>query len=241
MSHSQFHSTNLFILRHAWLNLWDKHMTTGRINQVTTFLDLLKALHWILGLAERPSFLSGSSSLWSEHISILVERPFTWGYWVSWPQIETALFPDLTLFRTIASCFHNKDYGLPRELPATSESNSCCSPSHGGFSTVLIAPSLAISKQSTSPLCSLQAQNVCTRFFIVLFDQQGQAPVRGSKVRPKSAWPVFYRNASLIRHRTSQSIPFNKSKGILNCEQCSVRNVSTFTTLFKFKQIYTSY
>jgi hypothetical protein len=39
MSHSQFHSTNLFILRHAWLNLWDKHMTTGRINQVTTFLN----------------------------------------------------------------------------------------------------------------------------------------------------------------------------------------------------------
>ena len=26
----------LFILRHAWLNLWDKHMTTGRINQVAT-------------------------------------------------------------------------------------------------------------------------------------------------------------------------------------------------------------
>ena len=24
------------MLRHAWLNLWDKHMTTGRINQVTT-------------------------------------------------------------------------------------------------------------------------------------------------------------------------------------------------------------
>ena len=36
MSHSQFHCINLFILRHAWLNLWDKHMTTGRINQVTT-------------------------------------------------------------------------------------------------------------------------------------------------------------------------------------------------------------
>ena len=35
MRHSQFHSKNLFILRHAWLNLWDKHMTTGRINQVT--------------------------------------------------------------------------------------------------------------------------------------------------------------------------------------------------------------
>ena len=35
MSRSQFHSIKLFILRHAWLNLWDKHMTTGRINQVT--------------------------------------------------------------------------------------------------------------------------------------------------------------------------------------------------------------
>ena len=33
MSHSQFQST-IFILRHAWLNLWDKRMTTGRINQV---------------------------------------------------------------------------------------------------------------------------------------------------------------------------------------------------------------
>jgi len=35
MSCTQFHSIKLFILRHAWLNLWDKHMTTGRINQVT--------------------------------------------------------------------------------------------------------------------------------------------------------------------------------------------------------------
>ena len=36
MSHSQFHSIRVLILRHAWLNLLDKHMTTGRINQVTT-------------------------------------------------------------------------------------------------------------------------------------------------------------------------------------------------------------
>ena len=41
MSHSQFHSIETFILRHAWLNLWDKHMTTGRINQVTIHLGLL--------------------------------------------------------------------------------------------------------------------------------------------------------------------------------------------------------
>ena len=39
MSHSQFHSIRVLILRHAWLNLLDKHMTTGRINQVTTIRD----------------------------------------------------------------------------------------------------------------------------------------------------------------------------------------------------------
>ena len=33
MSRLQFRCT-ILILRHAWLNLWDKHMTTGRINQV---------------------------------------------------------------------------------------------------------------------------------------------------------------------------------------------------------------
>ena len=40
MSHSQFHSIEAFILRHAWLSLWDKHMTTGRINQVTIVWQL---------------------------------------------------------------------------------------------------------------------------------------------------------------------------------------------------------
>ena len=35
MSHSQFRHKVWLILRHAWLSLWDKHMTTGRINQVT--------------------------------------------------------------------------------------------------------------------------------------------------------------------------------------------------------------
>ena len=50
MSHSQFHSIEAFILRHAWLSLWDKHMTTGRINQVTigTAVHLHRPLdcHW---------------------------------------------------------------------------------------------------------------------------------------------------------------------------------------------------
>ena len=37
MSRSQFHSKELFLLRHAWLNLLDERMTTGRINQVAIF------------------------------------------------------------------------------------------------------------------------------------------------------------------------------------------------------------
>ena len=36
MSRSQFQSKR-FILRHAWLNLWDERMTTGRINQIAIF------------------------------------------------------------------------------------------------------------------------------------------------------------------------------------------------------------
>ena len=35
MSHSQSRCI-LLILTHAWLSLWDKHMTTGRINQITS-------------------------------------------------------------------------------------------------------------------------------------------------------------------------------------------------------------
>lgn len=37
MSHLQFHYISSLILRHAWLNLWNKHITTGRINQITSF------------------------------------------------------------------------------------------------------------------------------------------------------------------------------------------------------------
>jgi hypothetical protein len=37
-------------------------------------------------------------------------------------RIKTTLFPDLTSFKPIASCFvTNKNYGLLRELPATSK------------------------------------------------------------------------------------------------------------------------
>ena len=49
MSRSQFHSKELFLLRHAWLNLLDERMTTGRINQVDCKPNLkpAKAEEWL--------------------------------------------------------------------------------------------------------------------------------------------------------------------------------------------------
>ena len=47
MSRSQFQS-NIFILTHAWLNLWDERMTTGRINQVAIIslsLERVRRVH----------------------------------------------------------------------------------------------------------------------------------------------------------------------------------------------------
>ena len=54
MSHSQFHSIDLFILRHAWLNLWDKRMLLAESTRLLSFWEVcciyrmrLKQLHWI--------------------------------------------------------------------------------------------------------------------------------------------------------------------------------------------------
>ena len=45
MSHSQFHSIDLFILRHAWLNLWDKRMllaeSTRLLSRLVVRLELV--------------------------------------------------------------------------------------------------------------------------------------------------------------------------------------------------------
>jgi hypothetical protein len=131
MSHSQFHSTNLFILRHAWLNLWDKHMTTGRINQVTTF--------------QFTKYSAASHLSWQEFISLILKissisrsrRPRDW---------ETTLFPDLTSFQM--QCFLS--FVTTKIMPFSENYlQSAKTLDHGGFSSVLIATRLAISKWST--------------------------------------------------------------------------------------------
>jgi hypothetical protein len=77
-------------------------------------------------------------------------------------------------------------------------------PGHGGFPSVLIASSLAISKRSTS-LPSSQAatqKHVCLAF----------PPFQSCGLRsiPNQHCPVNHRDASLIRHRTSQPTPFKR-------------------------------
>jgi hypothetical protein len=49
----------LLILRHAWLNLWDKHMTTGRINQVTIVSCELVTRRWRLPKKTRNYQING--------------------------------------------------------------------------------------------------------------------------------------------------------------------------------------
>ena len=141
MSHSQFHSTKLFILGHAWLNLWDKHMTTGRINQVTTFL-------W-------PP-IGEEFILWFEYVN-----PSLRDWSCSTTNRHSTLSPGLTSFRHTASCLLSL---LQQELWSSKRTTlqSVLSLDCGGFSNVLVATSLAISKQSTFPH-SLQAQNMCAR------------------------------------------------------------------------------
>ena len=73
----------LFILRHAWLNLWDKHMTTGRINQVAAervqvCLERRGRLSWRVGWYQRSlSRRSGKLPWWECGLYFFKVRPRT--------------------------------------------------------------------------------------------------------------------------------------------------------------------
>ena len=125
MSHSQFHSTNLFILRHAWLNLWDKHMTTGRINQVTT-VRTVQARTPLLE-PEGPfstgvRHLGGSSpqnELCRNQAVLSAEA-----YSVAQASNKVTLYLVLAHFRPFLSVSRrDADRGLPWGLPATGTPN----------------------------------------------------------------------------------------------------------------------
>ena len=120
MSHSQFPSTNVVILRHAWLNLWDKHMTTGRINQVTNSSNLQTphlreglAITLLLTLDELSiggSFIVTFSLQMNEWAPIqftsfkhctVVHRKSTKTRPITKPSEEVSLYPVLTYSRSL--------------------------------------------------------------------------------------------------------------------------------------------
>ena len=155
MSHSQFHSTNLFILRHAWLNLWDKHMTTGRINQVTTFPTRCEL------------YIKYSASHMDQHLSsigvhFLIWKIFTQvknrsheSYWCS---------STMELRLPCSPISHCSDALLlvsSKQKLWSSKRTACdqqsISPNHGGSSSVLIAYKLSYQQVVHIPH-SLQAQ-----------------------------------------------------------------------------------
>jgi hypothetical protein len=215
MSHSQFHSKNLFILRHAWLNLWDKHMTTGRINQVTTFQNLAA---WEQQRAPNTRQAPmGPTFLQREFVSDSKLRPskepFAMQLLSRLGRSKPTLFPDLTSFRRTASCLLQQKW-WPSEGTTCDRRKQCCSPSRGGFPSVLIATSLAISKKSTSLSLCKQQQKDCVLDSVptdFIFPKLvGSETIGLQKVHSKPAYPVSYRDASLIRHRTSQPIPSSK-------------------------------
>jgi len=78
---------------------------------------------------------------------------------------------------------YDKNGGLPRELPATGKT-VVFHQSRGGFPSVLIATSLAISKKSTFPsLCKQQQKTVCLTLFQTdlsqLFGSEKQSGSKG--------------------------------------------------------------
>ena len=118
MSHPQSHCMISFILRHAWLNLWDKHMTTGRINQVTTFRPCIPEDTTHDSNDNQVAFSFGSSFKWSRLNCNLRTCSASLRNNDSEANSQATLFPDLTNFRHI-SLFHlsDRDHGLQRELP----------------------------------------------------------------------------------------------------------------------------
>ena len=121
-------------------------------------------------------FFGGSSFLWFECFNPTVENPVV----SLTAESKTALFPDLTSFRHIASCFLcNKNYGLLRELPATQQS-------------ILFTKSRWIPKYKTNcnKLGHQQVVHIPHSLQALTYLTFCIGNQSGSKVHSKSAYPV---------------------------------------------------
>jgi len=151
-------------------------MTTGRINQVTTFRKHRR--HWraamstkLLGEAnEKATFLSvGVRSLGLINFKTLWPEKNPLGFLCLWPQGRNRLVPrSHTIQTALASLLvtAKEDHGLLRELPCDRQASDIkypCSPGHGGFPSVLIASKLSHRQASphSFPLCKQQHKRLC--------------------------------------------------------------------------------
>jgi hypothetical protein len=110
MSHSQFHSTKLFILRHAWLNLWDKRMTTGRINQVNIFIkkteidSTISNVHAHLALTHTGK---PNANKRKTHISVIIYRFAFFTFFRKTKTQRLKVFSHYSVSSRISSLAHN--------------------------------------------------------------------------------------------------------------------------------------
>ena len=129
------------VLRHAWLNLWDKHMTTGRINQITCVKLVKRQTN---GANRRPTH---------EH-----NNKFQQLFFMNCLQTvsQPTIFP---LWKILSSCI------CERNIHAESEVH------HETIQLVLFIGTLIIHRQahrSKNPLfkfCSLQSMSSTVRIF----------------------------------------------------------------------------
>jgi len=142
-------------------------MTTGRINQVTTFpvTPNTRTCPRKVGvrLSDFNTFQNPRSGNCShkEHATEFLNRG-----------LKPALFPVLTFIQTHCFLFiMTRMIVFREELPATSKNNCCCSLGRGGFPTALIATSLAHQQVSPHPSFLASTKNKC-----LTSNNQAQSP-----------------------------------------------------------------
>jgi hypothetical protein len=169
-------------------------MTTGRINQVTTFQ-----------FTQYSAAQSSATFFRQEFISLIQSFPqISWSVQQPRRSMKTTLFPVLTLFRCNISCHSLQQKSCPSQRTACNQRKTL---DHGGFSTFLIATRLAISKQPTFFLQShLRAYSSCST--------SNRQPI-GSQSPFRFSIHCYF-TALLIRYKTSQPIPFQNAKAYSN-------------------------
>ena len=125
-----------FILRHAWLNLWDKHMTTGRINQVDCkpILKPAKAEEWLPTNKPQRTYLLIRRAVRLDSQTLMYQTPAL----TCKKRIRTISFPILVHGTTARHrCSARLAINSPWKLGSPAPPRECCcdTPSQGWRAT----------------------------------------------------------------------------------------------------------